>query len=214
MTVLKFEHIPITDNNEPLVSLYDYPFQVESVYYTQGFAPDSTMKIRLGVAEKLRTIQNSFDSTYQFKILDGYRPRAVQDAIYNDFWKQKKQTFPDFTDKQLNHEVEKYVTRATLQDRIPPHATGGAIDLTLVDADGKELDMGTVFDHFGSEAAPLYYEEHTELDETVRSNRRILRTAMWDAGFTSDVDEWWHFDYGNQVWAVNASKNEAIYGEA
>lgn len=214
MTVLKFEHIPLIENNEPLVSLYDYPFVAEPVYYNQGIAPDSTMRIRQGIAEKLLAIQNTFDGKYQFKIFDGHRPRTVQDAIYNDFWKQKKEQFPDYNDEQLNNEVEKYVTRATVQERIPPHATGGAIDLTLVDANGEELDMGTVFDHFGPEAAPLFYEEHEELDDVPRQNRRILRTAMWDAGFTSDVDEWWHFDYGNQIWAANASKPEAFYGEA
>lgn len=210
MSQLRFESVPIAENNEPLVSVSDYLFVAEPAYFNQGIAPDDSMKIRKDIAEKLLATQENFDGAYQFKIWDGYRPRSVQDAIYNDYWKKIESEHPDWNDEQLNHEVEKFVTRATSLERIPPHATGGAIDLTLVDHEGNELNMGTEFDHFGPESFPDYYDDK---DKTIAANRALLRTALLDAGFTPDSDEWWHFDYGNQSWALRSGQQAALYGE-
>jgi D-alanyl-D-alanine dipeptidase len=82
----------------------------------------------------------------------------------------------------------------------------------LVDESGAEIDMGTRFDHFGPEAAALYFEQDGD-NETARDNRRILRVALTKADFRYDEDEWWHFDYGNQIWAAALDKPKAIYSE-
>ncbi|MEU7836106.1 M15 family metallopeptidase [Nonomuraea sp. NPDC049129] len=95
---------------------------------------------------------------------------------------------------------------------MPHSATGGAVDLTLVDAYRRELDMGTPYDHFGPESAALYFEDNA-WNTIARSNRRILRDAMTGAGFRCDADEWWHFDFGNQIWAAHFSASVARYGE-
>ncbi len=73
--------------------------------------------------------------------------------------------------------------------------------------------MGTAFDHFGPEAASLYFEENPGND-TARENRKALREAMVSEGFNMDKDEWWHFDYGNQKWALESGHPEAVFGEA
>jgi D-alanyl-D-alanine dipeptidase len=83
------------------------------------------------------------------------------------------------------------------------HSKGLAIDLTLIDKDGNELDMGTEFDFFGPEAHQGY--NHTE---AVKRNRWILKSTMEKHGFGSIRTEWWHFSYrsksyplDNWVWA-------------
>ena len=192
MTQLSFEHIPINETNNPLVDLSKYPFVLEPAYYNQGITPTDRMEIRQEIADKLSAVQSSFNGSYRFKIWDGYRPRAVQNAIYNDYRERVKADNPTWDDSQIDYETEKFVTRATARERIPPHATGGAIDLTLVDKDGTELDMGTVFDHFGPEAEPLYFKDDSE-HAAAHANRMLLREAMLAAGFTADKDEWWHF---------------------
>jgi D-alanyl-D-alanine dipeptidase len=83
----------------------------------------------------------------------------------------------------------------------------------LADENGTELDMGTGFDFFGPEAAPYYFEEH-EGNKEARENRKLLRNAMFEEEFTINNEEWWHFDYGNQVWAFEAKKPFAFFGEA
>lgn len=210
MTRVKFESIPIEDNDEPLVDLAEYPFLLEAVYRDRGVSDLATHYLREGVAGKLLTVQESFGGDYLLKIWDGWRPRHVQNALYQEFWQQLKEKHPNWSDSRLHDSTEQFVTMATNLERIPPHATGGTIDLTLVDKNGRELNMGTAFDHFGPEAAPEYFDHHDE----IATNRRLLRNAMESQGFTPDEDEWWHFDYGCQLWAVRCGESTAIYGEA
>ena len=70
------------------------------------------------------------------------------------------------------------------------HNRGGAVDITLVDSDGKELDMGTPFDHFGMEAA----HDYAQLSKKVKKNRTLLKKVMTQNGFNSFDSEWWHYN--------------------
>ncbi len=72
------------------------------------------------------------------------------------------------------------------------HNRGGAVDITLVDAEGKELDMGTDFDFFGRRA----YHDFTDLPEEVLQNRKLLKEIMESHGFNSIRSEWWHYNLG------------------
>lgn len=70
------------------------------------------------------------------------------------------------------------------------HNRGGAVDITLVDLEGKEVDMGTSFDYFGKEAS------HTFLgySKNILNNRKFLKKYMIAAGFNSFDSEWWHYN--------------------
>lgn len=211
MTRVKFESVPIKESDEPLVDLAEYPFVLETVYFDRGVSRLPTHYLRRGVAEKLVRVQESLGSGYTLKIWDGWRPRDVQNALYQEFWQQLKAEHPGWNDEQLRHGTEQFVTMATNRQRIPPHATGGTVDLTLIDKNGRDVVMGTAFDHFGPEAAPGYFEKH---DAQIAANRALLQSAMLAQDFTADDDEWWHFDHGCQLWAVRAGQAAAIYGEA
>jgi len=211
MTLAKFEDISIHECGEPLVDLGDYSFILEPSYFNQGLSTESRMFLRQSVAEKLMEIQKGL-SEYTFKIWDGFRPRSVQKVIYEKFLQELHIAHPDWDEEKLKTEVGVFVTTPNNPKRVPPHATGGAIDLTLVDAQGKELDMGTAFDHFGPEAEPFYFEKSAQ-NHQVQENRKVLRGAMLEADFAIDKDEWWHFDYGNQRWALALGRTNAIFGE-
>lgn len=70
------------------------------------------------------------------------------------------------------------------------HNRGGAVDLTIVDSQGNELDMGTPFDHFGPESA----HDYPQLSEQVKENRRLLRKIMGRHKFKTFDSEWWHYN--------------------
>lgn len=77
------------------------------------------------------------------------------------------------------------------------HNFGCAIDLTVADANGKPLDMGTKFDFFGPLAYPRSEQEMLKKGKlTARQveNRQLLRSVMTQAGFKVNTTEWWHFD--------------------
>lgn len=211
MTLLKYEHIEIKESGDPLVNLTNFDFYLEPSYYNRGLSEESRIYIRKTIAEKLKKIQEELGK-YRFKIWDGWRSREVQHNIYMNYWKKLKYKHPNWEEDRLKEEVGKFVTVATDPNRIPIHCSGGSVDLTLIDSSGNELDMGTGFDHFGSEAASLFYEDD-DIDDPVRTNKKLLREIMLAEDFRHDDDEWWHFDYGNQLWAAAFNKSFAIYGE-
>jgi D-alanyl-D-alanine dipeptidase len=70
------------------------------------------------------------------------------------------------------------------------HNRGGAVDITLVDFDGKELDMGTSFDFFGKEASHNF----AGFSKQIKNNRNLLRKIMIKENFNSFDSEWWHYN--------------------
>ena len=70
------------------------------------------------------------------------------------------------------------------------HNKGGAVDITLVDTEGRELNMGTDFDFFGKRA----HHDHLDLPQEVLNNRKLLKETMEAHGFWSIRTEWWHYN--------------------
>jgi D-alanyl-D-alanine dipeptidase len=87
------------------------------------------------------------------------------------------------------------------------HNRGGAVDITLVDKNGKELDMGTKFDFFGTEASHSYMK----FPQNVKYNRQLLKKIMTANEFNSFDSEWWHYNLkaglqdkvSNEKWHCN-----------
>lgn len=107
---------------------------------------------------------------YRIKIWDSYRPQAVQ----YKFWS----LMPN----------ERYVSNPRKGSK---HSRGCAVDCTLVDTAGKEIDMGSNFDDFSERA----HSDYRQLTPQQRTNRALLRETMARHGFTVLRSEWWHFDY-------------------
>lgn len=105
------------------------------------------------------------------KVWDGFRPLSVQKKMWD--------TIQD----------ERYVSNPYKEGG--RHTRGTAIDLTLVDLEGNELEMPTPFDSF-DEKAHSYY---SELPEIVLKNRKVLKEVMESHGFLQLPTEWWHFDW-------------------
>ena len=80
------------------------------------------------------------------------------------------------------------------------HNYGCAVDLTIVDKNGKPLDMGTAFDFFGNLAQPRLEKSLLKkglLSPAQYANRVLLRQVMLHAGFSITSSEWWHFNFGS-----------------
>lgn len=81
------------------------------------------------------------------------------------------------------------------------HSYGMALDITILDPQGRELDMGTGFDDMTDLSHPALEEGFLaagKLSEQQVANRRLLRDAMFQAGFLGIRTEWWHFDCGDR----------------
>ena len=81
------------------------------------------------------------------------------------------------------------------------HSFGMAVDVTLVDRDGVELDMGTPFDDLTERSHPALEASmlaNGGLTQRHIANRQLLRDAMTHGGFSGISSEWWHFDHGDR----------------
>lgn len=210
MNRVVWQHIPIEECNEPLIDLSRFNFVLDPVYFQEGIGSSPACFLRERVVEKLQRVQDN-PHGYKLKIWDPWRSRETQAKLYSYYRNRLAIEHPQWDGSQLDKEIAVFVAAPSL-DIIPPHTTGGAVDLTVVDQNGSELDMGTCFDYFGPEAASLYFEEQGR-DLRIRENRRLLREAMSAEDFRFDEFEWWHFDFGNQVWAAAKGDGFAVYGE-
>ena len=123
------------------------------------------------VAKALSAANHDFcELGYQVKIYDCYRPLSVQKKMW--------ELYPN----------PRYVGNPYGSGSI--HNRGAAIDMTIVTLDGKSLDMGSDYDHFGKEAHLNY--PHTD---TIKNNRKLLWDVMKRNGFSPISSEWWHFNY-------------------
>ncbi|MEI7511652.1 MAG: M15 family metallopeptidase [Candidatus Peregrinibacteria bacterium] len=209
---MSLSSLPLQENHEPLVDLKTLGILGEPQYFLQGLASAPQMLVRKTVGEKLLRVKSELPNGLKIKVWDGFRPRSLQEKLYKKYWSELQIKNPQWNDDQLSEETGKFIFSPYMDGIIPPHTTGGAVDLTLVDATGEELDMGTGFDAFGSEAGPFFYEI-VQTKPEVTKNRRILRTAMDAEGFTLNEYEWWHFDFGNHLWALKKGESVALYGE-
>lgn len=118
----------------------------------------------------IKANQEFIKKGYRIKLYDCYRPLDIQKKM----WKILPGT--------------DYVANPKKGSK---HNRGAAVDLTLVDSLGKELDMGTQFDFFGPEA------HHTYLNHTkeVLANRKMLKEVLQKHNFKSIYNEWWHYEY-------------------
>lgn len=128
--------------------------------------------VRQPVADRLCEVQHWLEKQgLGIKVFDGYRPLSAQWK----FWA----LVPD----------ERYVADPRKGSR---HNRGTAVDLTLVDKDGRELEMPTAYDDFSEKA----HQNATEgISPLAQANRKLLRDAMTMHGFSVFETEWWHYDF-------------------
>jgi D-alanyl-D-alanine dipeptidase len=116
-------------------------------------------------------------------VLDALRPQRVQQQLWDSL---------EGTGLQM------YLANPV---RGSIHSYGMALDLTILDEQGRELDMGTGFDDMTDLSHPALEEGFVacgQLTEQQVANRRLLREAMFQAGFVGINTEWWHFDCGDR----------------
>jgi len=121
---------------------------------------------------------------WRIRVLDALRPQRVQEAIWRDVVGTPLQ--PYFANPEVGS----------------IHSFGMAVDVTLVQPNGAEADMGSGFDEMSERSHPEFHERllaegvlaPAQIDE-----RRWLADAMAAGGFAGIATEWWHFDHGDRV---------------
>lgn len=223
-----FTQIPITQRNLPsldnlilnetdeaFVDIFRFSkglIKVNMQYAKTGIpSAISTAYVRESVAKKLLEALKLLPENYTFEILDAWRPYEVQLSLFNSYRDRIISNLPvTATEEEITKRVCEFVSYPDKSKKFSyVHASGGAIDIRILDKTGKPLDMGTQFDDFSEKSYTAWYENNSA-DKTVKENRRLLHNTLCECGFTNYPAEWWHYDFGDSFWSFY-TQNEVFY---
>lgn len=164
--------------------VYDMKYATTDNFLKEKVYPCDECFLRVKTVKALLEANKSFiEKGFRIKLYDCYRPKAIQKKM----WK----LVPDanFVANPKKGSI---------------HNRGGAVDISLVDTLGVEVNMGTKFDFFGEEASHNYLK----FSDEIINNRKFLKEIMLQHNFKSFDSEWWHYnlngsnkdEISNQKW--------------
>ena len=167
--------------------IYDMKYATEDNFLKAKVYDCAECFLRLKTVKALVAANKDFiKKGYKIKLYDCYRPLSIQQKMW------KIVSNPEYVADPKKGSI---------------HNRGGAVDISLVDITGKEVDMGTSFDFFGIMASHNF----KQLSKEILSNRTYLKKTMIKNGFNSFDSEWWHYNLkaglkdkvSNQKWKCN-----------
>ena len=151
--------------------MLDIRYATENNFTKKILYPTAKAKLRREAAESLASVQKELRmKNLRLKIYDGYRPLAIQWKLW--------EIVPN----------EDFVANPKKGSK---HNRGAAVDLTIIDSLGNELEMPTGYDDFTEKAS----QEYMNLSENALKNRALLKDVMTRHGFQPIKSEWWHYDF-------------------
>jgi D-alanyl-D-alanine dipeptidase len=207
--------IPVRECGEPLVDIraegalaYGPPPE------TPDTEPDYTW-LRRGVYERLLRVQRRLPAGLKLRLYEGLRSARVQRQLFEEEKARVAEAHPEFTAREVHERATILISPPEHFDgtpNLPPHSTGGAVDVELIDASGRVVDFGMEAKDWVRVDSEYCETRHQPLPEPARSNRLLLCEAMEAEGFVNYVREWWHYSYGDRYWALKTGAPHAIYG--
>jgi D-alanyl-D-alanine dipeptidase len=191
-------HVEERENPVDLVLLEE----TERIFLNDRVADD--WRIRRVVRDKIVQCSHTLPDGLCLMIFEAFRSRARQQELWTPVYAGISAKHPNWTKDAIYQETSRWVS--------PPdglgsgHQAGAAIDVTLAHADRRELDMGTSMQEFAF-ATPTA----SDVPDGVRRNRDLLVQALQSAGLVNYPDEWWHFSYGDRLWAEVTKRDHAFF---
>ena len=200
--------ITITENGEGLVSV-EQTDRLKTGLINKDYEP--SFFVRSSVKEKLVRVSNNLPKGINLVLIEGYRSTASQQYEWDRVYKELSNLHPDLSAEEINKKVGLLVAKPL---PLANHHCGGAIDVTLCNTDGTLLDIGT---NYISDIKSVEEKQYIPmfavgLTTEQQLNRTLLRESMEKEGFIWYPGEWWHYCYGDRMWAVYTNKKECFYG--
>ena len=201
------KNMPIHENGEPLVD-----FRASGAV----FAPQHTVfpfprvpLLRWDLVARLTVVVKALPAGWTLHIMEGFRPIEVQRLQFEAGRRRFEAMFPDMDPVERAALLEDFTAPPDIPQVPPPHSTGGAMDVRLLDGNGAEVDLISPFSweetvHVAAWDAPVSSE--------ARANRETLKAAMEASDITNYPGEYWHWSYGDQGWGHRGGHPAACYG--
>ena len=212
----KILSIPVGHSDEPLVDLK----QQNMIQY--GSSPEIPNNqdytfVRKTVYEKLVAAQQQLPAGYHFCLYEGYRSMSLQKMLFDTHYADVAKAHPDWRPNELFIETIKLVSPVINQDgsaNIPPHSTGAAIDVYLLDDHGHPVDMGIhPKDWMADEGGLLSFTASEMISSAAKKHRQIMSEVLAAQGFVNYPTEYWHWSYGDRYWAFMTHQPQTLYDQ-
>lgn len=198
--------IRIHENHSPLMSLMDTDF---NLIFEPSISIDYMYLVREDLLEKIGRISKKLDTQNKTLIIrSAWRSFEHQKLLWDEKFEFFQKQHPGKPLIQAKEIVSYFIAPPTKS----MHATGGALDALIYDnTKGCVMDFGT---NQGLEInlSEKCYPYYPDISEEAKKNRSLLIGLFENEGFVCDLKEYWHFDYGNVIWAVETGKRYAFYG--
>jgi len=199
MTILlsdpRVSAVPVLDNSEPLVRL------------EPALSPTREL-VRSGLADRLRVAHLALPPGIGLRVVEGHRSLAAQQSIITAYAAEVCASRPGISERELLM----LTSRVVAPVEVAPHVAGAAVDLTLVDACGDPLDLGTPIDATPEQSDGRCYFAADGIGADARAHRALLAEVLGGAGLVNYPTEWWHWSFGDRYWALVSGTGNALYG--
>ena len=199
---------------EPLViSEIENPISLTEINEADGifFNPKFTQikLIRTYIYNLIKNAQKHLPQGYHFVVYEAYRPMESQIKLWDGVVSEQKKKHPE-----MDVNSEEFIALCDIFAANPyrqgsGHQSGASVDISLVDDTGKEYDMGGMVRGF-DETADF---DCPNISPEGRKNREILRDALSKSGLVNYPSEWWHYSFGDRLWARLTGSKLAIFGK-
>lgn len=199
--------LPIRENGEPLVDFVAAGLCFSSQHPVFPFP--RVHLLRQGVVDRLRDAVTRLPDGWTLVIVEGFRPLQVQRLQHEANRRRFEATHSHLPPEELRARLEDFSAPPDVPEVPPPHSTGGALDVHMLDENGAMVDLVSPFDLDDVMQAAAW---DAPVSDAARRNREILKAAMESAGITNYPGEYWHWSYGDQGWAHRGGHPHAVYG--
>ena len=190
--------IKVKENNEKLTLIKDnelFLIKTELPY------------IRQTVADKLFEVAHELKKqNLKLVLFELLRDIEKQKHMWQEEYDKIKRENSNLPNDEIEFLVSKRVAKVS-SNKGGGHQTGGAVDIGLCTINNELLDMGTEYLEFNDRT----YTNSKDISIDQKNNRKLLLKIMKNKGFANFPTEWWHYSYGDTMWAAYSSKKEAIY---
>jgi D-alanyl-D-alanine dipeptidase len=206
MTILisdaRVRAVPVRDSGEALVRLPCAFGGAEGDDGADGRLVRASLALRLDEAQRL------LPDGLHLQVKEGFRAQVSQRRIIEEYAGRLRVDHPDLTAADLERLTSRYV--APLD--VAPHVAGAAVDVTLADETGRELDLGCPLDATPEESGGRCYLSAPGLSVEATANRAVLALVLGAVGLVNYPTEWWHWSYGDRYWAMVTGAPHALFG--
>ncbi len=194
-------NINITECENPVrMTVFE---ETDRIFLNPEFRDD--WRIRTEIRQRIEKASKTLPDGLTFMIYEAYRSRQQQQRLWDPVYAKLKHENPQWHADDLYTEASRWIS--------PPdgfgsgHQAGAAVDITLATLDRHPLDMGT---KMNEKSTPLTMTASPVADN-IRLNRDILISTLARFGLVNYPDEWWHFSYGDRLWAEVIGRTQAFF---